>query len=304
MSDKPVIISPNTVIANVLNHPLDLFRLRFALSIPEHVTFVVGTQINGPPHFGTNLTQATAFLLAAETRRRYSVDTSVVFGALDNAPYEIKLDPESYHSYQLCYYHHLSSDGIASIINKWYLQFFDILSDITDVHYEIQTYSQQQASPEFRLMFFRSLKFLEQIRWCISPSSGIPHIRIPCPKCHWSEKRAERTKLISFGDEFADFEAFCYNHSTYYSKITPYSDHYLDLSTIYRNIVKESTFSNDDKKLYVIVKGGDWLYSCPLIDEALGLLGYYPPKTPMRIFSPLIVTDTGAKLSKSFITSA
>ena len=92
------IISPNTVLANALNETVDLFRPRIALEHPKLVEFVVGTQINGSPHIGTNMTQCAAFLLAREMRNRFSVDTRVVFNALDNAPKSIELDPEGFRS--------------------------------------------------------------------------------------------------------------------------------------------------------------------------------------------------------------
>jgi len=53
---------------------------------PSRIEFVVGTQINGAPHLGTNLVQTSAFLLAKIARREFSIDTVVRFGALDNAP--------------------------------------------------------------------------------------------------------------------------------------------------------------------------------------------------------------------------
>ena len=56
---------------------------------PTRIEFVVGTQINGAPHLGTNLVQTAAFLLAKIARREFSIDTVVRFGALDNAPYDL-----------------------------------------------------------------------------------------------------------------------------------------------------------------------------------------------------------------------
>jgi hypothetical protein len=67
--------SPNTVLANALNQTVDLLRARIALKRPKRVDFIVGTQINGTPHLGTNLTQCAAFVLAREVRNAFSVDT-------------------------------------------------------------------------------------------------------------------------------------------------------------------------------------------------------------------------------------
>ncbi|MGP4103244.1 ASCH domain-containing protein [Nonomuraea sp. KM90] len=55
----------------------------------------------------------------------------------------------------------------------------------------------------------------------------------------------------------------------------------------------------DPVTLSVMVKGGDWAYGCQLVDEAFALLPGLAP--PPRIFTPMVLTDTGAKLSKSLI---
>lgn len=295
------IVSPNTVLANALMHTIDILRPRIAYAKPEKVKFVVGTQINGLPHIGTHMTQCAAFLLAEQVRNRFKIDTSILFGALDNAPHDVMLDPESHHAYQITYQHKLGKRHIDNLIHKYYLNFFNILSERTFVDYEIQTYSEQQSSPEFRLEFIKTLEELEMIRWFVSPSSGIPHIRFPCPQCRWAEKRSERTNLIGHNKKEAKFNSYCFDHMEYSSIVSVDSDCYLDLNTIYRNIVKESCLINDKKNLYVIVKGGDWVFACQQIDWALGLLGHTPNNLPVRVFTPQILTDTGAKLSKSLI---
>jgi len=94
---KPsLLISPNSVLANALLRSIDILRPRVLATRPSRIEFVVGTQINGAPHLGTNLVQTGAFLLANIARREFSIDTVGRFGALDNAPYEVVLDPETH----------------------------------------------------------------------------------------------------------------------------------------------------------------------------------------------------------------
>jgi hypothetical protein len=50
-----------------------------------------------------------------------------------------------------------------------------------------------------------------------------------------------------------------------------------------------------------MVKGGDWVFGSLLVDEALQSVGFTRGQLPARLFCPQIVTDTGAKLSKSLI---
>jgi hypothetical protein len=77
---------------------------------------------------------------------------------------------------------------------------------------------------------------------------------------------------------------------------------YLDLAALYRNPVKELALSsNDDGTLHVMVKGGDWVFGSLLVDEALQAVGLTHAQLPARLFCPQVVTDTGAKLSKSLI---
>ncbi|CAM5415614.1 hypothetical protein SATRM34S_02345 [Streptomyces atroolivaceus] len=50
-----------------------------------------------------------------------------------------------------------------------------------------------------------------------------------------------------------------------------------------------------------MVKGGDWVFGSHLVDEALQAVGLTRAQLPARLFCPQVVTDTGAKLSKSLI---
>lgn len=276
-----------------------MVRPRLQATNPDRVAFCVGTQINGAPHLGTSLVQTAAFLLAKATKRTFNVDAVVRFGALDNAPYDVRLDPETHHAYQQTYAHALGDQAVSDLIEKYYRGMFDSLADATGVDYEIETYSAQQADPMFRHEFLATLGRLEQIRWPLAPSHGQVHLRLPCPQCGWAEKRAERTELLRTGSGGADFAAVCTDHGEYEVTVTADTDTYLDLATLYRNLVKERVASRDHVTMSVMVKGGDWAFGCQLVDEAFAQLPGLAP--PARIFTPMVLTDTGAKLSKSLI---
>jgi ASC-1-like (ASCH) protein len=293
------IVSPNNVLANAMLRSVDMIRPRLQAMNPERVAFCVGTQVNGAPHLGTSLVQTAAFLLAKATKRTFNVDAIVRFGALDNAPYDIRLDPETHHAYQQTYHHALGATAIGEMVEKYYRGFFDSLADATGVDYEIDTYTAQQADPVFRYEFLATLGHLESIRWPLAPSHGQVHLRFPCPECGWAEKRAERTELITAGSGGAQVTAVCTDHGDYEVSISPDTGPYLDLATLYRNLVKERVAARDHVTLSVMVKGGDWAFGCQLVDEAFAQLPGPPP--PPRIFTPMVLTDTGAKLSKSLI---
>ncbi|MBX3100135.1 MAG: ASCH domain-containing protein [Salinibacterium sp.] len=296
-----LLISPNSVLANALLRTIDMIRPRIAARAPRSITFVVGTQINGAPHLGTGIVQTAAFLLARAARRAFSIDTRVLFSALDNAPHDVIVDPESFHAYQKVYAHALGPQGVDELIDKHYRSFFESLFDLTDAEYSIETYTDQQADDVFRQTFVETVTRLDDIRWWLAPSHGTVHIRIPCPHCDWAEKRSERTKLVDIEGSQARFEAVCLDHGPYEASIGPGTGNYLDLSTLYRNLVKERVFAQDESTLYVMVKGGDWSFGCQLVDGAHAALGTDMRAIPPRIFSPMVLADTGAKLSKSLI---
>jgi len=294
--------SPNTVLANALENTLDLLQPRIKLSNPKNIEFVIGTQINGKPHIGTHVVLTGAFVLAQKTREKYKIDVNVKFGALDNAPYEVVKKPDGI-MYQKTFGHALETDELNYLINFYYIDFMKNLSALTNVPFEWSTYTSTQKEPSFRSKFINILDKNEQLRWITSPSNGDIRIRIPCPECKYSEKYATKTEIISRDNSHVVIRSYCYEHGWYESDLLANGEDnfYLDLNTLLRNIVKEADASDKKDTLSVMVKGGDWTMSCSLIDLALGVIGYTADKTPMRIFTPEVITSTGAKLSKSLI---
>ncbi|WP_318658307.1 hypothetical protein [Streptomyces triticiradicis] len=96
-------------------------------------------------------------------------------------------------------------------------------------------------------------------------------------------------------------EAVCLDHGSYEARIGATGGGYLDLATLYRNLVKELAAGADRDRLSVMVKGGDWVFGSTLVDNALTAIGLVGAQLPTRLFCPQVVTDTGAKLSKSLI---
>jgi hypothetical protein len=68
--------------------------------------------------------------------------------------------------------------------------------------------------------------------------------------------------------------------------------------------VKERALIREAGTLYVMVKGGDWAFGCQLVDGALLALGTPPPDMPARVFTPMVLSGTGGKLSKSLLRAA
>jgi hypothetical protein len=296
-----MIHSPNNVLSKYLKEVIDIVRPRIEIDQPKEIELYVGVNINGVPHIGTYIVQCTGFMLAKRIREKFGISTKIIFGINDNVSYDSKNDGGG-NVYHRTYFHVLGENGVEKIINENYTSFFEILKDQTKVPYTIQTYSAFQKSVTFRENFLKTLGCAKKIGWCVAPSTGKLQVRIPCSKCLYSERDAAQTELIELNDDSAKFRCKCLTHGPYITEVRiDNSDVYLDLSTLYRNVVKEFSMIKTQDKLNIVVKGGDWIYSTQMIDCALGVLGYSAIQSPVRFFTPQIITETGAKLSKSFI---
>ncbi|MEU9087502.1 hypothetical protein [Streptomyces sp. NPDC048357] len=298
-----VVSSPNSVLANALGQVEDVLTPYLRAARPKRVELCVGTQINGVPHIGTSLVQALTFALAARLRDRHQVRVQVAFTALDNAPHESVQDPASGHIYQRALAHAFDPATVGRQIDSLYQPLFDALSSRAAVSYRLETYTQQQAGPGFRMTWLRLLPRMEAARWWLAPPTGTPHLRVPCPAagCGWAEKHAERTTVRPGPDQTATVVAVCLQHGPYDAVISAGGGGYLDLSTLYRNVVKELAVQLTPDTLTVMIKGADWMPGTLLVNGALTAVGLTPGQIPARIFCPQIVTATGAKLSKSLI---
>ncbi|MFE0790421.1 hypothetical protein [Streptomyces mutabilis] len=105
------------------------------------------------------------------------------------------------------------------------------------------------------------------------------------------------------GRGLAHVSAVCLHHGPYTATVTPAAGGYLDLATLYRNMVKELAALAEPDVLQVMVKGTDWMPGSLLVDGALQAVGLARGQLPARLFCPMIVAETGAKLSKSLIRS-
>jgi hypothetical protein len=250
------LISPNTVLANALTNVEDILAPRIRASRPQGIALVVGTQINGAPHAGTSPVQSMAFATAVRLRDLHGLPVEVRFSALDNAPHELVTDPVSGHRYQRAYAQALGADGIARLVGTLYRPLFDALSERLAVPYSVETYSQQQATGPFRPTWLRVLPRLDAASLWLAPSTGVPHLRVPCPhSCGWAEKYADRTRVEDAGRGLARVSAVCLYHGPYATTITPTGGGYLDLATLYRNMVKELAALAEADVLQVMVKG-------------------------------------------------
>ncbi|GAA2195343.1 hypothetical protein [Streptomyces bangladeshensis] len=291
-------VSPVSVTVGAVEHSVDFVRPRLRARAARRAALYAGVQINGAPHLGTNVMQTAAFLLARAARDRLGVRADLRFGALDNAPYETRVCPRTGTAYTRSYHHALGQAGIADLVKRFYGGLFDALTALTGVPYTVETYTRQQESPAFREEFLASLGRWEELRWTLAPSSGRVPVGFPCPACGWLQKSGEHTELLDADARRARFAAVCLDHGRYEIDVRPDGGAWLGLTTLHRNLVKER-LADRDEALPVIVKGADWAAGCRLLDEAF--LCFPGARPPARVFTPVVLSASGAKLSKSLM---
>ncbi|MEU7133357.1 hypothetical protein [Streptomyces sp. NPDC046261] len=294
----PALVSPVSVTAGAVLHSADFILPRLLASGRDRVVLYAGVQINGTPHLGTNVTQTAAFLLAQAARERFGVRVLLRFGALDNSPYEVRTCPETGSLYERSFGYVLGEARVGELVGRHYGGLFDELSAATGVPYEVLTYTEQQAGRAFREEFLTSLGLMDTLRRTLAPSTGTVPVNFPCPRCGWAQKHGEQTELLSAGAREALFAAVCLEHGKYLVDVAPGTDAFIGLTTLHRNLLKERVAARDDA-LPVIVKGADWAPGCRLLDEAF--LSYQGALPPPRVFTPVVLSDSGAKLSKTLI---
>ncbi|MEU5576145.1 hypothetical protein ABZ791_03010 [Streptomyces huasconensis] len=317
-------VSPVSVTTGAVEHSVDFLRPRLLATGHDRVSLYAGVQINGAPHLGTSVMQTSAFLLARTARDRFGVDVTLRFGALDNSGCETRRCARTGTLYERSFHHALGSERIEELIRTYYGGFFDALSAATGVTYEIETYTRQQSRPEFRQEFLDSLNRMDALRWVLAPTHGQVPLSPPCPQCGWAQKHGEHTEVRAVGPDRAELAAVCLDHGDYVVRVrADESDGadgaveagrgdgaggagegggaegaYLGSGTLHRNLLKERVAAREDA-LAVVVKGADWAAGCRLLDEAF--LCYPGAALPARLFTPVVLSPSGAKLSKSLI---
>ena len=73
------ISSPNTVIAKYISETIHILRPRIEIQKPQEIVFYVGTNINGTPHIGTAIFQATAFMFAQKVSEKFKIPCKIFY---------------------------------------------------------------------------------------------------------------------------------------------------------------------------------------------------------------------------------
>ena len=295
-----MLISPNTVLGNSVQEITDLVFPHIQLRKPSQIKLVLGTQVNGNPHFGTHMVHAITFKLAQLLQREFSIETLVHIGFLDNTTHETV--QTHYGVYQRNINQVQTIREIENILRTNYGGLHQDFSHQTDVVSEVELYSIQQRRSTFRSAFIKSLSHHEVLAALFGGKEMKLTLRVPCPKCGFFEKKPLHTRIVSVLGDYATIESRCFRHGKYTEKVevSCSEQSYIDVNVLHRNLLKEQVLMEEDDVLSIVMKGADWYVGTQIVDQAHCFVG---SKIPLRIFAPTFISSTGCKLSKSLIKS-
>lgn len=294
------IISPNIVLGNALWNPIDMIKYHVNKRVPGGINFIIGIQPNNHPHIGTILTLALSFVLAEMAKKYFDIESSLTINVVDNSEAFRIFDQETNLSFRKTSYHMYGSDGIDGFIRKNYIDIIKLLSIKTGVKFNIYKYSEVQSSVEFRETLIFLLNRSDDIKWFLAPSSGVYPVRIPCPSCNLIDILARKNLIKSISSVSVVLESYCPHHGKYITELTKDSHEFIDVNSMFRNLIKEVSLSKRQSELSVVIKSLDWVYGCQYLDMALNILNIQMLHKPQRIFTPLVLSCSGEKLSKSY----
>jgi hypothetical protein len=303
MGERPMLYPP-VGIAHVAESLADFTVGCRGLPPIERIVVGSAAQPNSAPHLGTLTTTFCAFAIGQLLSGRHGVPATVLFDTLDNAPAP-DADGNGGNSF------HLSLDSVPApdergTLADYYFRSFERMLDwaqhASGVAWERRSYHAFQASAAIRRRVLAMAGDVERFGRIANPSSGRLHLRIRCPECGLLDKPTASTAIRSNG-ALLTISSTCPHHGDYESPLDLSRPAFLDLNTPLRDITKCGEFIDwrHNGTLVVMVDGGDWggSWTWEVVMRALAWLGEDLRAAPHRLFSPVILDESGAKLSKT-----
>ena len=259
--------------------------------------FIVNTssQPNSNPHLGTVTTIMTSFGIASLIRNELGINAIVQFDQLENSPCKLKTEDGVEYSLAL---DKCQKNGVpVSDLNmQQYYKLFDYLSKKTKINYQVRTYKEFQSLTKIRLGLLNILSKEVDFAKLLQPVEKKLHVRIPCDKCGWVDKKSVNT---NFDFSTLTFTSYCSSHGEFKSHLFD-KNIYIDLNTQLRDLLKGVLINEDSSKnITLMCDANDWsgVWNKRVHIEGLIKMGYNT--FPERLFAPLILDWSGAKFSKS-----
>jgi len=285
--------TPTYVLANAISNVVDLVPPGHRPKVGETNVYC-GVQLSGPPHLGTAMTLLLTLCFAERSQVQGLLRPVVSLDVLDNVPSETVVDPATGAKFRRT----RTAADATRVFEENYEWFREIASQL-DVPVNVRIYSAYQRTPGFRRALLATLEKASALGRCLNPRSEKLPIRFACPQCGLVEVHAHHTELISCSEGEACFRAYCFDHGAFEVIVSETSEAWVDLNSLYRNVVKDIEHFEAHTNPAISVKGSDWIVGCDVLTRALSLLGVPESRRPYRLFTPTIMDGQGAKLSKS-----
>ena len=295
---KRKIFFPPVGIAHITSDLSDLFKYR--ITDKELVVINTSAQPNSVPHLGTVTTIMVAFAVAELIRRKLNLNVLVQFDQLENAPAEtIEINNVLYSkSLENSY---INNETKLERNMKSFKEVLDMISSLSNVDYEIRSYRTFQQNIHLRKALTEILQNKDEFAQLLNPSKGTLHVRTECSKCKLVDKKCVHTNYNS-NENCIIIESYCPIHGNYQVVFSVDNDTYLDVNTQLRDLLKGVVINKEDQAnncLTVMLDGGDWSGTWSQRIHCEGLMKLAHSQVPIRLFAPMILDWSGAKLSKS-----
>lgn len=292
------IVYPPVGIAHITGQIPDLIADRTATTAATRVACAM--QPKAAPHFGTGVVIMTAFALARLCQDHFGKPATVLLDMLDNAP--AKTVVVGGIEYTLCLSRTRDAGrSLAETNTEPVRQLATWAAQRAGIGYTLRTYSQIQAQPGFRHGLADILSRPEVFQPMFSPSGHRLRVRPVCPHCGLVDKTARTVQI--YQDNGITLACQCPDHGRQTARLDDPAA-VIDASTPVRTVLRSLCFARDRNEHAtetVVLNGGDWAgaWMQRVYFDGLHELGCTGTHVPFNIFTPQILDDSGAKLSKT-----
>lgn len=292
------IVYPPVGIAHITSQIPDLIADRTATAATLRVACAM--QPKAAPHFGTGIVIMTAFALARLFQDHSGKPATVLLDMLDNAPAQTLTLGGT--EYTLCLSHARDAGRSLAEINTEPVRHLAAwASQQARTGYELRTYRQIQEQPAFRHGLATILSHPATFEPLFSPSEHRFRIRPVCPHCGLVDKTA--TTVHARQDNGLTLAYQCPAHGQQTTRLDDPSA-LIDANTPIRTVLRSLCFTrdrDDHATETVVLNGGDWAgaWMQRVYFDGLHQFGCTGTQVPFNIFTPQILDESGAKLSKT-----
>jgi hypothetical protein len=292
------VVYPPVGIAHITRRIPDLIADRMPTA--RAVRVACAMQPKAAPHFGTGIVVLTAFALARLFRDTFGTPASVLLDMLDNAPARTTIIDSV--EYSLCLSHAIEGGRSAADTNTEPIRHLATwASRKAGIGFGFRCYREIQAQPSFRDGLAGILSRPNEFAPLFSPSEHHLRVRPVCPQCGLADKTA-RTVQVRHDNGLA-LTFWCGYHGSQTVHLEDPAA-VIDANTPIRTVLRSLCFSRDRDSQgieTIVLNGGDWAgaWMQRVYFDGLHQLGCRGLRVPFNIFTPQILDDSGAKLSKT-----